>query len=502
MNFVKNPPIITACLFALLLGATGTFAYSPFDIWIIAFISAAGLIWVATIETRKTALWATFSWSIGYFCAGVSWVSVSMTQFGGVPTIVSYLAVFILACYLAIYNLLFSLLSLKFKLRTPFALAAIFTLTEYLRGVIFTGFPWLQFGYSLIDSPFAYIAPIFGVEGLTFLVIVASGYLVSLLKKESKPVPSITILAVIFFISFATRFIPFVQIDKEKQPLTVSLVQGNIEQKMKWDPEHFNHSVKTYEKLVVPLLGKNELIILPESAIPDMENNITPILSALDQAARQSGSEVIIGSLYQNLQGKIFNSAVLLGEAEKPYSISSNSRYNKHHLVPFGEYVPFGSMLDWMREVFILPINLSQGSFIQNPIFSKNNRLNMAICYEIIFGAQVQQNQKSQNSDYLLTITNDAWFGSSIGPWQHFQMARMRALELGKPLLRAANTGITAIVDANGKVAHQLPQFTADVLTATIEPTKGDTPFKQFGSWLIYGVSILCFVLGLAFRRK
>lgn len=219
MNFVKNPPIITACLFALLLGATGTFAYSPFDIWIIAFISAAGLIWVATIETRKTALWATFSWSIGYFCAGVSWVSVSMTQFGGVPTIVSYLAVFILACYLAIYNLLFSLLSLKFKLRTPFALAAIFTLTEYLRGVIFTGFPWLQFGYSLIDSPFAYIAPIFGVEGLTFLVIVASGYLVSLLKKEGKPFPSIAILAVIFFISFATRLFHLCKLIKKNNRL-------------------------------------------------------------------------------------------------------------------------------------------------------------------------------------------------------------------------------------------------------------------------------------------
>lgn len=502
MNFVKNPPILTACLFTLLLGAAGTFAYSPFDIWPIAFISAAGLIWAATIEHRKTALWATFSWSIGYFCAGVSWVSVSMTQFGGVPTIVSYLAVFILACYLAIYNLLFSLLSAKFKLSTPFALAAIFTLTEYLRGVVFTGFPWLQFGYTLIDSPFAYIAPIFGVEGLTFLVIVASTYLVNLLKKESKTIPSLAILALIFALSFATRFISFVQIDEEKQPLTVSLVQGNIEQKMKWDPEHFQYSVQTYERLLAPLLGNSQVIILPESAIPALENSITPMLNALDKAGAKSESSIIIGTLYQNEQEELFNSAVLLGEPEKRYSAEFNSRYNKHHLVPFGEYVPFGSVLDWMRDVFILPINLSQGSFIQNPIFTKNNRFNMAICYEIIFGTQVQQNQKAQNADYLLTITNDAWFGSSIGPWQHFQMARMRSLELGKPLLRAANTGITAIVEANGNVAHQLPQFTADVLTATVQPTKGDTPFKQFGSWLIYGLSALCFALNLAFRRK
>ncbi|MFA9488277.1 MULTISPECIES: apolipoprotein N-acyltransferase [unclassified Mannheimia] len=501
MNFAKNPSILTACIIALLLGAIGTFAYSPFDIWLLAFVSGAGLVWAATLNQRKTALWATFAWSIGYFCTGVNWVSVSMTQFGGVPVVVSYIAVFLLACYLAIYNVLFSFLSYKFKLNNPFALAAIFTFTEYLRGIVFTGFPWLQFGYSLIDSPFAGIAPILGVEGLTFLVIVASGYLVQILKQESEPLKSLALLAVIFSISFATHFLNFVQIDEEKQPLVVSLVQGNIEQKMKWDPQHFNFSVKTYEQLVLPHLGKSDVIILPESAIPALENQIGGILGTLDNLSRQTGSEIIIGTLYENEKEELFNSAVLLGQ-NKPYGLHASERYNKHHLVPFGEYVPFGSVLDWMREVFILPINLSQGSFIQNPIIAKNNRFNLAICYEIIFGNQVQQNQKSQNADYLLTITNDAWFGSSIGPWQHFQMARMRALELGKPLVRSANTGITAVVDHNGQVTHQLPQFTADVLTSTIQPTKGDTPFKQFGIWLIYGLSLISLSISFLMRRR
>ncbi|HEP1119941.1 TPA: apolipoprotein N-acyltransferase, partial [Mannheimia haemolytica] len=314
MNFAKNPPFLTACLLAIILGAIGTFAYSPFDIWILAFASAAGLVWSATLANRKTALWATFAWSIGYFCTGVNWVSVSMTQFGGVPTIVSYIAVFLLACYLAIYNLLFSVVSHRLKLNNPFALAAIFTFTEYLRGVVFTGFPWLQFGYSLIDSPFAGIAPILGVEGLTFLVIVASSYLVKIIQQENKTVPSLMVLAVIFGLSFATRFLQFVQIDTEKQPLVVSLVQGNIEQKMKWDPQHFNHSVRTYEQLILPLLGNSELIILPESAIPALENQISPLLGSLDHLARQHGSEIIIGTLYQNEQEELFNSSVLLGE--------------------------------------------------------------------------------------------------------------------------------------------------------------------------------------------
>lgn len=501
MNFAKNPPILTACLTALLLGAIGTLAYAPFDIWIIAFASSAGLMWAATLEHKKTALWTTFAWSIGYFCTGVNWVSVSMTQFGGVPVMVSYLAVLLLACYLAIYNLLFSVISHKLKLNNPFALAAIFTFTEYLRGVVFTGFPWLQFGYSLIDSPFAGIAPIFGVEGLTFLVIVASSYLVNIVKKECRIASSFAILAVILSISVATRFLNFVQINEEKQPLVISLVQGNIEQKMKWDPKHFNHSVQTYEQLILPHLDNSDVIILPESAIPSLENQIVGILEAWDNLSYQNNSEIIIGTLYENEKQELFNSAVLLGQ-DKAYDLHKNERYNKHHLVPFGEYVPFGSILNWMREVFILPINLSQGHFIQNPIIAKNHRFNMAICYEIIFGHQVQQNQKSQNADYLLTITNDAWFGSSIGPWQHFQIARMRALELGKPLLRAANTGITAVVDPKGKVIHQLPQFTADVLTATIQPTKGDTPFKQFGTWLIYGLSLLCFIGSLLLKKK
>lgn len=135
---------------------------------------------------------------------------------------------------------------------------------------------------------------------------------------------------------------------------------------------------------------------MPESAIPALENQISPLLGSLDHLARQHGSEIIIGTLYQNEQEELFNSSVLLGEKEREYALHSNPRYNKHHLVPFGEYVPFGSVLDWMREVFILPINLSQGSFVQPSFLAKNNRFNMAICYEIIFGDQLQQNQKAK----------------------------------------------------------------------------------------------------------
>ncbi len=508
MSVVKKSSNLTACLIAVISGGIGTLAYSPFDYWIVAFLSATGLIWLATSQHKKQALIGSFLWAVSYFAIGVNWVQVSMTQFGGVPEFVSYLAVLLLACYLALYPLLFSYLIQRFQLKNPWIIAVIFTFTEYLRGVVFTGFPWLQFGYSQVDSPFLGIAPILGVEGVTFFIMVVSGYLVYFVrqftKKATNPTACILTLLLLLGAGYSTQFLKFVEVDEQKAPLSVVLVQGNIEQKMKWDPAHFNYTIRTYEQLIQSVLGKYQVIILPESAIPALEEQIEPLMQQLHRIGEQVGSEIIIGTLHQSPQG-LFNSATVLGNKVQPYSLTQSPRYNKHHLVPFGEYVPFGNLLDWMRDVFVLPINLSKGEFIQQPLLAANQRFNMAICYEIIFTHQVQQNQQAHNADYLLTISNDAWFGASMGPWQHFQMARMRALELGKPLIRATNTGITAFVDAYGQVVSQAPQFEATTLAASVPMMKGQTIFAQFGNWLLYGICgiilVITFVLRL-FRKQ
>lgn len=500
MTFAKNSRFVTACLpyaVALISGGIGIFAYSPFDLWWVAFLSAGGLIWLATYSQRSTALRGTFLWAVSYFAIGVNWVHVSMIQFGGVPEIVSYLAVLLLAAYLALYPLLFAFVAQRYRLRCPWLLAALFTATEYLRGVVFTGFPWLQFGYTQIDTPFAAIAPLFGVEGLTLFVMVTSGYAVQLVKNQ-KNVIACLMLCGVLLAAFASQFFTFVETDESKAATKISLVQGNIEQKMKWDPAHFDYTLQTYARLVNQVVGSSDVVILPESAIPATEDQIQPILRQIDQLGRAKGSEIIIGTLYQT-PTELYNSAITLGGA--PYVMATSPRYNKHHLVPFGEYVPFGKLLDWMRDVFVLPINLSQGAFIQPALQAGGQTFNMAICYEIIFGHQLQQNQQAQQADYLLTISNDAWFGESVGPWQHFQMARMRALELGKPLVRATNTGITAFVDFHGKVTASLPQFTAATLTQSLQPTKGETPYAKFGRWLLYGFCGLIVLVGIA-RRK
>ncbi|VEH66265.1 apolipoprotein N-acyltransferase [Rodentibacter pneumotropicus] len=244
---------------------------------------------------------------------------------------------------------------------------------------------------------------------------------------------------------------------------------------------------------------------MPESALPTLENSIVPFLETLDRVAQEKNTEIIIGTVYQDEQsGKLLNSIVTAGNPDFPYKLDTLNRYNKHHLVPFGEYVPLENVLRPLNSVFNLPMSAFQnGEAVQPSFMAKKRAFSPAICYEIIFGEQVRKNLK-KDTDYLLTISNDAWFGDSIGPWQHLQMARMRALELGKPLIRATNTGISVFISATGKILAQAPQFVETTLTYNIAPTEGKTPYSVLGNLPLYGLSLLFLLLhgATAFIRR
>ncbi|MBE2898390.1 apolipoprotein N-acyltransferase [Pasteurellaceae bacterium 20609_3] len=495
-------------LAALALGGVGVLAFSPFDYWPLAFVSTVGLLYFATHHTRKTALWGSFCWGFGFFAFGVSWIHVSIHLFGGVPLALSYLAVALLTAYLALYPLLFSYIIQRFKIKSAVAIAIVWTITEFLRGWVMTGFPWLQLGYSQIDSPFGAIAPLLGVQGVTFFMLWACGQVLTCCQpREAQPL-GVRLTALFTLIVVATgagllNSAQFKQAKTQSAAQTITLVQGNIAQSLKWDPDYAQKTLAIYQDLIQPHLGKSDVIILPEAAIPVVENRVQGLLRNWQQAARTHGSELIVGTVYADSdKQRFYNSIITLGNPTALYQNAESAvRYNKHHLVPFGEYVPLEAILRPLGTMFDLPMsNFTQGEFLQPALQTQKSRMSAAICYEIVLGHQLQQNLAHSPSDYILTLSNDAWFGDTIGPWQHLQMARMRALENGKAVIRATNNGITAFINPRGQITAQAPQFHATTLTATLTPESVITPYSVFGDKLLYGLALVLGLFNLAGR--
>ncbi|MBY6106935.1 apolipoprotein N-acyltransferase [Ferrimonas balearica] len=490
-----------AMLIALLCGAISHLAFAPYDIWPLLPLSLTALLWLSQRASPKHAALMGLSYGFGQFAFGLRWVHVSIDQFGGLPLVVSLLLMALLCLYLALYPaLVMGLLNRYFNdrpLSRVLAFPALWLLAEWARGWMLTGFPWLWLGYSQTEGPLTPLIPYLGVLGVGLLLSLLAAALVPLLARRWGYLgfPA----AIALMAAGAALMPPKVT---EHGSVDVALVQGNIEQSLKWRPEMLWPTLLKYQDLSRPHMDA-DMVIWPEAAVPAPETMVSEFLHQFERAVAFRETEVITGIISMDEQEHFFNSLLVLGPGEHngPYSPHDANRYHKHQLLPIGEFVP---MEDWLRPLapfFNLPMSsFNRGGFVQPNLTVANQHLTPAICYEIAFPELVRANVHD-NTNLLLTVSNDAWFGDSIGPHQHMAIAQMRALELGRPLLRVTNNGITAIVDVHGHIQAQLPQFETGVLREIVPLQRADTPFREYGQRPLYYIAATLLFLAWRWRR-
>ncbi len=480
---------------SFILGLSLVFAYAPFSYWWIMFIAPA--LWFSQVDKTavRKATKQGFIFAFGWFSSGISWVHVSIDQFGGLPLIASLSLMLVLCAYLAIFPAFSLYLSSRFthnKQLNLWLLPAFWLISEYFRGVFLTGFPWLSLGYSQIDSPLAVYAPIIGEQGITFLILLCNILIYQLicqLKSKSIFKNRAHAIALLLFVLLTISLQQVNWLTPTNKQVKVALIQGNIQQEMKWEPEQEKPTLEKYLNLSLKN-AQADIIIWPESAIPAFEPKVLDYLADVDLKMALNNSALVTGILNYNFESKqYFNSLIVVGrkhieDTKGSYFYQHSNRYDKNHLLPIGEFVPFADLLRPIAPFFNLPMSsFSRGDYVQNNLIANDFNILPLICFEIAFPDQLRANFTA-NTHLLLTVSNDAWFADSHGPHQHLEIARMRALEFGRPLLRATNTGITATVDHLGKISQRIAQFKEGVLIDQITLVEGQTPFAAYGRFM------------------
>ena len=473
-------------------GALLPLALAPFSIWPIAISSTALLFWTMENQTPKQALAKAAVFGFGLFFAGVSWVYISIHDHGYISAPVAFAGTVLFCLFLAlIFATPFALSAIipQTPLALGFGLPAIWVISEWIRGWIFTGFPWLYAGYAHTDTWLNGWAPLGGVLWLSFINALAAAALVQLIKKIPRaPLMAATVTA-LWVGGYGLQGINWTR--STDTELSVVLIQPNIDQEDRW-------SLVERDGILQQLVLQTEahwgadIVIWPEGAIPALPRQIMDYLIEVDNRAKVNQTALLTGIPTQDPRNRrYYNSILALGD--------SRGQYDKTRLVPFGEYVPLENVLRGLNSFFDLPMSsFSLGAANQALLTAKGQPIATAICYEIAYPNLVAD--RAADASVLMTVSNDAWFGRSMAPRQHMQMARRRAIENRKPLMRGTNNGVTALVDHQGKITQQLEQYSAGELSGTVVPRVGQTMFNQFGSWPTVVLSLLI-CLGLVTRR-
>jgi apolipoprotein N-acyltransferase len=487
-------------LLALIAGALITLSLAPFEYWPLGLLSLILFNRLLATLTPKQAAVRGWWFGAGLFSTGISWVYVSIHDFGAasLPLAGSLTAAFALLMALmhAILGYCYARWIRPLRGGTTFGFAAWWTLWEWVRIWLLTGFPWLFVGYAHVQTPLAGWAPIVGIFGLGFIVALSAASIAVMLSGVKRARPALAVSVLFWIAGAALQALTWTQPIGE--PVRVALVQANIPQSMKWDRAHYLATLETYRALSEPLWERAQIVIWPEAAITNFYDNARDFLDSQAALARRSGSSLITGiptlERAANVdESRMLNSAVALDR-------ETVSFYHKRHLVPFGEYVPLERQLRGLIQFFDLPMSdFVAGPAQQSTLNAGPVRFATSICYEVVY-PDIARATAASNA--LLTISNDAWFGHSIGPLQHLQMAQMRALESGRPMVRATGNGVTALIDARGHITSQIPQFQPAVLLGSIQPTTGLTPFARTGTWPALAFCGVLLVLLRLVRRR
>ncbi len=480
---------------ALLLGAAATLSFAPLGAWPLGLATLAGLALLWHQATPRAAALTGFAFGLGLYGSGVSWVYISMHDYGAMPMPLAGLATLLFAAYLALWPALAGYMQARLNPGAPrwLLVPAAWCLTEWLRGWVFTGFPWLGAGYAHTDGPLAGFAPIIGVHGLNFCAalvgVLAAGAVLGFAGRTSRRNGLVAALAATLLLATGWGFGLAEWATPHQAPLRVALLQGNVAQDLKFEEGRFESTLTGYRRLVED--NPATLIALPETALPRMLQAIPPrYLDDLARLAKARQSDLIFGVPFAESTSRYFNSVITLGA-------SVSQRYDKAHLVPFGEFIPFG--FRWFVDAMKIPLgDFTRGSATPQPLALGAQRVAVNICYEDLFGEEIIRQLPA--ATILLNVSNIAWFGASLAPHQHLQISRMRALETARPMLRATNTGMTAVIDHRGRVVKSLPAFTEGALLADVQGFSGTTPYARFGNWPI--VSFCLVVVALAAWRR
>lgn len=471
-------------VFALLAGSLSPLAYAPVGWWPIAFVSLAVLFYLVAGPERGWGR-VVYAWGVAWFTAGAFWIYHSIMFYGG-----GFWAAVI---FCGVLGLLFGLIPLftvwlwrrvrpaSDALALLIAMPLVWILVEWVRSWLLTGTTWLQLGYSQTDTWLNGFAPIAGSLGISLLVAAGAGGLAWVARNpvQLRTFPVALGFVLVFVAGLGLRQIDWT--DPAGEPLDAALLQGNIPQDVKWDPDYRDLTMSRYLNLTAAHWDK-DLVIWPETAVPMYHHQASrEYLAPLADEAGHYGTDVLLGiPTYDRDSGRIYNSVMALG--------SDVGFYHKRHLVPFGEYVPFREQLGPLLDVFGAPLGDFNPGGSAAPVRAAGQHAAVSICYEITFAPVVAASLPE--ATYLVNVSNDAWFGTTIGPHQHLQKARMRAIEFQRPLLRSTNNGITVAVDERGRITDRAPQFRPAALTTTFQPRAGSTPYLLWLDWPLVGMSL------------